>query len=349
MFRWSACWRASLALLTGLVAPTSHALAEGPTYFNLILENNSTIGSSDKHYTHGTLVSYLSSEIDPQQPSLYRWLSESLSFLPVFQHQGTRSRAHWFAEAGQSIFTPENKDLSDPDPNDRPYAGWLYASFGYLRDTDSRVLDYLQLTVGVVGPHAYGEETQDTFHDIFGVGHGDIQGWDHQLHDEPGFVVSIGRKWRESRPIGAGFSADIIPQVNASLGNVFTYGAVGALLRIGRNTGFDYGPPRIMPGLSGTNYFDTSYLSGTDSGWGWYLFVGGEARVVAHNIFLDGNTFRDSSEVDKNVLVGDVQIGLAVAIGTAARLTFSYIWRSEEFETQRGADKFGSVNFALRF
>jgi hypothetical protein len=82
---------------------------------------------------------------------------------------------------------------------------------------------------------------------------------------------------------------------------------------------------------------------------GLVFFIGGEARVVAHNSFLDGNTFRDSRDVDKNVLVGDVQAGLAIALGTAARVTLSYVWRSEEFETQQGADHFGSLGFSMRF
>ncbi len=324
------------------------ARAESAGYFNLILENDSVFRDSDEHYTHGTRASYVGQAFGPSEPGLYRWLSENLSFLPAFQAE-SGSRVHWFAELGQSIFTPVNKDLRVPDPNDRPYAGWLYAGFGYLRDTDARRLDHVQVSVGVVGPHAYAEQVQNGFHDLVGLGDSDVKGWDHQLHDEPGIVLAMGRKWREGGAVGGGFSADVIPQVNVALGNVFTYGAVGGMLRFGRNIGFDYGPPRIMPALSGTDYFDERYLANTNSGWGWYFFVGGEGRVVGRNIFLDGNTFRDSPDVDKNVLVGDVQAGVAVAFATSARLSLSYVWRSEEFETQTGADQFASVNFSIRF
>ena len=66
-------------------------------------------------------------------------------------------------------------------------------------------------------------------------------------------------------------------------------------------------PPRIRPGLSGSNFF----LSDTDSGrdFGWYLFGGVEGRAVAHNLFLDGNTFAKSLSVQKKTFVADFQGG----------------------------------------
>src|SRR5215475_9773531 len=48
---------------------------------------------------------------------------------------------------GQRIYTPTNTDLHTPDPNDSPYAGWLYA----LTDTrlpTTDTVDHLTLSIG---------------------------------------------------------------------------------------------------------------------------------------------------------------------------------------------------------
>jgi hypothetical protein len=99
---------------------------------------------TDYWYTHGHMVSYLSPPLAP--PSL-DWL-----FPPAVLRAGTFSSRRFEIVAGQSIFTPKDKQLSPPDPTDRPYAGWLYAGVGLYQETNRYVLDHLELLVGVVGP-----------------------------------------------------------------------------------------------------------------------------------------------------------------------------------------------------
>jgi hypothetical protein len=76
--------------------------------------------------------------------------------------------------------------------------------------------------------------------------------------------------------------------------------------------------------------------------------MGVEGRAVARDIFLDGNTWRESRSVDREVFVGDASAGVAV-IMPFARLTVSYTARSREFETQRNTAQFGSVSLSFRF
>ncbi len=45
--------------------------------------------------------------------------------------------------------------------------------------------------------------------------------------------------------------------------------------------------------------------------WGWSLFSGIEARAVAHDIFLDGNSFAKSYSVEKKPFVYDANAGVA--------------------------------------
>jgi lipid A 3-O-deacylase len=68
----------------------------------------------------------------------------------------------------------------------------------------------------------------------------------------------------------------------------------------------------------------------------------------ARNIFLDGNTFEDSRSVDKKILVGDLEAGIAITFGDV-RLAYTHVYRTEEFHGQEDADLFGTLNLTIRF
>jgi len=156
-----------------------------------------------------------------------------------------------------------------------------------------------------------------------------------QLQQEFGAVLSYERLWRLPIVGDNRFGVDIVPQFGASVGNIYTYGETGVLLRIGRGLGADYGPVRVRPALSGTDYFDAD---GLDEGRGYYFFAGTQGRVVGRNIFLDGNSFRTSPSVSKKNLVGDAQAGFSVLWSKSLRLDISVALRTEEFHGQRTPD-----------
>jgi len=139
-----------------------------------------------------------------------------------------------------------------------------------------------------------------------------------------------------------GFEADAIPHVGASLGNVYTHVSGGAIVRFGQQLSIDYGPPLIRPNLSGYSAIEHT------EGLAWYAFAGVDGRWSLRNIFLDGNTFQDSHSIDKEPLVGDFVAGVALVYGRA-RLSFTHVMRTREFEGQDQADRFGSVSLSIRF
>ncbi len=291
----------------------------------------------DRHYTQGLRLSYLSGDVRPGDD-----LSAAFR-LPMFPDSGDASR-HFAYQLGQSLFTPEDKTRAVPDLRDRPYAGWLYGGLDAIQDTDSRQLDHVQVQLGLVGPGALGAQTQNRFHLAISVPAS--RGWNYQLHDEPGLVLQYERKWRYIADFGHDFAADAIPSAGLVGGNVFTYGAIGGRLRFGQNLRADYGPPRVLPGPSGTDYFNADRL---DPDWpvAWSVFVGTEGRAVARNIFLDGNSFHDSPHVTRRVLVGDVELGAELSAFDVLRLSYAYLLRSDEFTTQRKADNFGTITASV--
>lgn len=298
---------------------------------NLSFENDYFDGTDDG-YTNGVRVSYLSAETE-----IPSWIENSAAYMPFFSQEG--HKRYSFA-LGQSMFSPTDLTQSQLIVDDRPYAGFLYGSVGLLSDTGYQ-LDNLQLTLGVVGPASLAEQTQKFVHDnIAGVY---PQGWDNQLENEPGIILTYERKWRgicQLEPFG--FAIDATPNMGASIGNIHTYAASGIMFRLGYDLPSDYGPPLIRPSLPGSDFFvPTKDL-------GWYLFAGVEGRAVARNIFLDGNTFTDSHSVDKELFVGGLQAGFAVTFENT-RLAYTHIFRTREFQNQKGTEAFGAITVSYRF
>ena len=77
------------------------------------------------------------------------------------------------------------------------------------------------------------------------------------------------------------------------------------------------------------------------------MFAVLESRAVAHNIFLDGNTWEPSHRVAKRPVVGEAQVGLSYRVGKF-ELRLAQTLRSREFYGQREADRFGSLTFSFR-
>ena len=319
-----------LAIATSVLAAEERVIEDDKGIFNVVIENDIFAGD-DRDYTNGIRFSWLSSEENMPQlaRSAARWLP--------FADDGNKRIS---IAAGQSMFAPDVIGARTPNPKDHPYAGWLYGSIGMVTDTGN-TLNNVMLTLGVVGPLAYAEQTQKFVHHI--TNSPQPKGWGSQLKNEPGVILTYERKWRkiyEFSPFGLG--TDFTPHVGFNLGNVNTDGSVGATLRLGYDLPADYGPPRIRPSLPGSDFFiPTKTLGG-------YLFTTVDTRAVAQNIFLDGNTFKDSPHVNKKKLVNSLQLGTAVTYGQT-RLSYTHVLLTKEYTSQRRKPAFGALTLSHRF
>jgi lipid A 3-O-deacylase len=306
-----------------------------------IIEDNDALAPdpTDRWFTQGLELRYLSPPLAP---------ASGLLAAPSFFDPTPIRQQRYELLFGQDIFTPANLTRSPPDPKDRPYAGWLYAGAGLYRESTDQSLDHFELDVGVVGPAALAKQVQDSFHNFLssiGLQQYQPAAWDYQLKNEPGFVVSYEHKWRFGVPIGGGLSVDAIPEVGFSAGNVYTYAETGAFLRLGHGLNVDYGPAGIRPALSGGSWFDPSQLNG---GFGWYVFAGGQARAVARDIFLDGNTLATSPWIEKRPVVGTLSAGLSLFWSDVAKVDFVLSWESKEFVGQSAPERYGGINISFR-
>lgn len=328
MIKFSAGLFAFMTCVASSAAATAPISDHGT--LSLLFEND-IFYRTDRDYTNGVELSYTTATQDT--PKLFVDLAR---LLPFFSTSGSVRASYAF---GQSIYTPSHLGLADPPLTDRPYAGFLYGGFGLADDTGRR-LDQIELQVGVIGPSSLASDTQTFVHKI--LNDRPPMGWQTQLRGEPGIVLTYSRNLKLiPRQSFLGLFIDLEPHYGGAVGNVYDYANVGAMARIGFNIPDDYGPLRIEPSLPGSGFFQSTGDIGA------YVFVGVDGRAVARNLFLDGNTWERSRHVDKNILVGDLELGAAVTFNFM-QITFTHVIRTKEYKTQTAADQFGAVNLSFR-
>lgn len=311
--------------------------AQDHNYLSLSFENDSIGSGRDENYTNGVRLTYF--DVETEMPETVRSMAEKIPTFSVNQTTAT------FFTLGQNLYTPRKINNPNPQPNDRPWAAWLYGSIGMATIQKNR-MDELELTAGIIGPEALGEPIQRFVHKNIPKVLNPV-GWDNQLSFEPGIILSWKRRWPawQSQTFNDNLHMRIEPNINASLGNAYTYAGAGATISLSsKRARFQDTPPRVQPGMAGTGFFDTE-----DHKFSWQLFAGVDGRAIGRNIFLDGNSFKNNSpSVDKNHLVADANAGLALSFDDY-RLSYSLNYRSKEFKTQDNSSLFGSLTLSTRF
>lgn len=322
--------RLSGLLLLALVLAGAPAEADTSLgTLTLHTDNDFYVSRRDRHYTSGLQVSWTSAA--DRTPD---WMRR-LALLPGHEPD---ARVHWALGLGQNIYTPAGVALRTRRYRDRPYAGWLYGSWGLARVSGAG-LDAAMLHLGMVGKASLAEPTQEWLHGAMGMK--PPLGWEKQLRNEVGGALVLSRQRRLRRPPSedrTGF--ELTAHGTVCLGNVFTYGGGGVGARWGKGLAGDFGHARISPGLPGASTFERR------EGWAWAAHLGAEARLVARNLFLDGNTFAQSAQVPRRAFVADAEAGVSLTYRNA-RLTYALVVRSEEFDEQQGPDLFGTLSLAF--
>lgn len=299
---------------------------------SLQLENDSFDGASDADYTQGMRLAY-TSDTSPQ------WVT---SLLPE-SYQDREIRTQYFL--GQAIFTPYEVFETELLEYDRPYAGWLYLgaalhSVNLIPESRLATAERFEISAGIVGPSSGAEQAQQSLHRVIHTY--EVNGWDNQLRDEPTLMLSYARKWAYIQPVGnSTLNFELSGTLGGNLGNVNTALASGLGVRFGRNLYSSVGVSALSPATAAP----ASEVSSSD---GWYLFSDLQLRYVNRDIFLDGNTFKDSHSVEKEPTVGELRFGLVIATGRL-RWSLYHARRSQEFVDQYADVQFSGIGLSASF
>lgn len=354
----------ALALLSSLLAQapssTPSQVEERLPFVTALHLENDVLVQSDRYYSNGTRLEHFG-EYDG-----CRRLGLALGFPDGVDH-----RYPCGGSLAQNMYTPSRivpfeDEVPWPDPDDRPYGGWLHGGlmFQHLHAAESPTASSrltLQATVGVIGPAALAGEVQRGWHqalnDIFGHTVARIPvGWEAQLPNEPAFHLSAMRE----QPLLWSRYADATWSAGAMLGTVFVNASAGASVRVGLLSR-PFGLSPIMPSVrearrarleaEGKAEEPSTTADVPERNFEAYFFARGQVRWVARNAFLDGNFFRKSVSVRKTPFVGDSEFGFALG-GRRFQFDLSYVFRSQELAEPPNArlsgHRFAQLQFTYR-
>jgi lipid A 3-O-deacylase len=304
-------------------------------------------GRSDRWYTQGFRAEWTHSSLEPNQRFLFYPAVSWCALLCGSGYENGFTNTGW--SLGQSIYTPRDISIATPQTDDRPWAAHLYAS-RIMKQTymafgdDAERQDGLEFSLGVVGPWALGEEVQNTYHRIAGFKL--AEGWDNQLGNELAFLFRYDVTFRFP---ACASTFDVLPMVRGYLGNVMTAVETGMTIRLGRNLrGFGngtIGPSVTAPAATpaGGAPIQTRWKCPIREPAGFLdsfaLFGRANVRAVAHNIFLDGNTFRDGPNIEKNSAFYEFAWGVDAMLTRRLGISWQFVHRGPEFSIPAGVDK----------
>lgn len=173
-----------IATVLYLLATSSINLQAGQ--LNIQLENDG-IFANDGNYTNGFSLTWESKarfshqQNLPASMPLFFQLQHNLR-LPIAQAQTA-----WGIKISQRMWTPNDIDLIEAQPDGRPYAGLLEIET-HTVDYSPKFAQKTWLALGIIGPKAKTEQVQKKIHSF--IGSTSPQGWQHQVQDQITFQFS---------------------------------------------------------------------------------------------------------------------------------------------------------------
>jgi len=300
--------------------------------------DNDGVYGVDQDYTSGIFLSYTSPAITPT-----RW-TRPLSL----SAWGAASLDKWEVSIGHKMWTPSDITLETPQPNERPYAGFLHTEFNYI-SLHPQQAQRFNLTIGTTGEDALSEDAQKIVHSI--TKSDDPNGWAYQVEDK--VVGSVGylshfNLIRRRFTLSTDIEISNISELN--IGNYRSDAATGFMVRWGQDLADNFGSAQI----SVENPFKAGMIGASD--YGWFLFGGIEGRYRFNDITLEGSRPLNDLDHPANYYEVTLQPWQATAVVGAAwysrhfGFTFTTTATTSEFkQDQNSVHGTGAASFYAFF
>lgn len=238
-------------------------------------------------------------------------------------------------EIGQVMYTPNlaRPPFASPDWRDeRPYAGWLWLG-ARGQSVSRRSLRQVDVQLGVTGPPALGQLSQQIAHRINASYTTRASGWETQVGFQPGVQLGATQALLPLRGrVGTKAFIDLVPQGTVALGTVRTSADAGARLRLGYNLSHPF-DPRAWIGRTPLEY---------------WVSASGRAAWVARDFSLDGSALGDDRRVDRVAGVREYAFGAGLRMHRLL-LTWEATTRSRQYTTGPLHHTFSSMSASWEF
>jgi lipid A 3-O-deacylase len=184
----------------------------------------------------------------------------------------------------QVVYTPRDIEDSAYQPNDYAFSAGLYIIHSlYSYDPVKKFSFQTEIKLGVMGPAALGEQSQELIHRV--MGYETPNGWKNQLNTDVLFNVNFTA---EKQFLSLGQFAELTGGSKISAGTLVNAVSVYPLIRIGwMNPYFDgYISQYAGPGHAGSSRIRK---------FQFYLFAKPSINWVLTNAMLEGGFFSDHS------------------------------------------------------
>ena len=276
----------------------------------------------DRYYSSGIFLAY-------------RYLSDK-------KNQSLEKRIlEW--KLGQEMYTPYKAVVSNISEHDRPFAGYLFGSFGINRVYKKPQILNTSIQIGVIGSNSYAEELQEFIHNIYGFKK--AVGWEYQIKDA--FALNFNAEFLKTVLKMEKNNFDITWTNKLNFGTVYTNMATGFNARIGL---------KPLQKLSNSIAFNTSLNNEQNNSFREvesFFYIKPMLRYALYDATLQGSFLNDTSLVTKELvpLVFDIELGLKF---TANRFNFGYAFNYNTNKSQglryTYGNKYGRIiiNYLLR-
>ncbi len=297
--------------------------------FDLYFEND-LFSQTDGQYSSGEKFSFL-----------YSVDQNDVPFYDLFLYNDKLSDAYINFALVNQIFTPYDISAQELIVDDRPYAGWTFFEMGFHKST-SDTLQSFYIQIGAIGPNSEAENIQKFVHKF--TGSELPQGWDNQLKNELGINLRYVHNWRFAKKF-SGVDTVVIPYTELDMGNISLQALGGISARIGWNLPQDFGMSTISTGSeTGINTYNNTNKLYDDWSFAFSFNVSGSG--IARDIFLDGNTFRDSHSVEKNYFVASAGAGFTSRYKHFV-LDYYYQKHTKHYHAEKIKHGYGSVILSI--
>ncbi len=160
----------------------------------------------DRYYTNGALLNY--------------------SYASNKESKKYHKKIYTF-QIGQKLYSPSKANVRSLSEHDRPFAGYLFAGFGMSFFSKKNEIIKINSEIGVIGPSAFGEESMNFVHDIYGFE--PATGWKYQIQNA--FALNLNATYIKRISNSEYFDFNWVN--NGNLGTIFTDLSTGFMSRIG--------------------------------------------------------------------------------------------------------------------